>query len=106
MEIINYAQWANNFVKYVLKRAKLIFSKIEIEELEQDKKICLKVDGKSYVIRFELSPKIKRNPYKYVPIKVYQYSFREIVDGEDGKECEKEINYGLFRVEQPKVEEL
>lgn len=106
MEIINYAQWANDFARRVLKRAKFSFSKIEIEELEQDKKIVLQIDGKSYVIRFELLPRVKRNPSTYVPIKVFQYSFREVINGENGNEREKEVDYGLFRVEQPVEEKL
>lgn len=57
MEIINkvtedsYVKWIKEFVCKVLEKANIDFDTVEIEDVEFDKRIFIKVNGVDYIIR-------------------------------------------------------
>lgn len=57
MAIINkvtessYVKWVEEFVCKVLENANINFDTVEIEDVEIDKRIFIKVDGEDYIIR-------------------------------------------------------
>nr|DAJ60439.1 MAG TPA: hypothetical protein [Caudoviricetes sp.] len=57
MSVINrtteqsYAKWIEEFVCKVLENANIKFDTVEIEDIEIDKRIFIKVDGVEYIIR-------------------------------------------------------
>lgn len=57
MSVINkvtedsYVQWMEEFVCKVLENANIEFDIVEIEDIEIDKRIFIKVDGADYIIR-------------------------------------------------------
>ena len=57
MAIINkvteksYVKWIEEFVCKVIENANIDFDKVEIEDIEFDKRIFIKIDGADYIIR-------------------------------------------------------
>lgn len=57
MSVINriteqsYVRWIEEFVCKVLENANIKFDTVEIEDIEIDKRIFIKVDGVEYIIR-------------------------------------------------------
>lgn len=47
----NYVKWVEEFVCKVLKNANIEFNTVEIEDVEPDKRIFIKVDGIDYIVR-------------------------------------------------------
>ena len=104
MKIINkvtyesYVQWIEQFVEEVLRRAKLNYEEVVIEDIEHSRRISLIIDGKEYSLRTWSFHPVEEDSNGDTCAEMVQYTLYEMIPDKDGSHGE-EVDFSLIRIE-------
>ena len=95
----NYIQWVEKFVTRVITKSKLSCEEVTIEDVEDDKRIYLIVDGEEYAIRAWNFRPVKKDEKDHPCAEIVDYTLFKMVDDGDGSGHGEEIYNGSLRIE-------
>lgn len=96
---VGYTQWISDFVGEVIKDSKLKCKEVTIEDIEEDKRIFILIDGKDYNIRTWNFAPCTADESGLTCAEIVSYTLFEMVYEEDGNGYGIEISNGWKRID-------
>lgn len=95
----NYIQWIEKFVTQVIRESNLSCEEVIINDIEDDKRIYLNVNGEEYAIRTWNFRPVKKDEKDRPCAEMIDYTLFRMADDGDGSGHGEEICNGSLRIE-------